>query len=104
MSATPAAAPSAPRQLKAVPASGGGVQLTWLAPTSTGGSPLLNYKVYRTGGAGAAGGKVIFTVAPDQLTFTDTTALPRVWYAYIVSARNVIGESQASNIVIIRLQ
>jgi len=101
-SATPTAPstrPSAPRSLK-VARVAGGAQLTWLAPTSNGGSSVTSYKVYRTGGAGT----VIFTVPGSQLTLTDSTGAPKTWYAYVVSAVNSVGESQASNIVTFKTQ
>jgi subtilisin family serine protease len=101
-SATPAAPltrPSAPRSLKAQKVSGG-IQLTWLAPTSNGGSPITSYRVYRTGGAGA----VVFTVQAAQLSLLDGTGLSRTYYAYVVSAVNSVGESQASNIVTVKTQ
>lgn len=94
----PATRPSAPRSLKAQKVTGG-IQLTWLAPTSTGGSPLISYKLYRTGGAA-----VTFTVPASQLSYLDTTVASRTWYAYVVSAINGVGESQASNIVAVKSQ
>ena len=39
--------PSAPRNLSAVRAATRGVQLSWSAPTSTGGAPSVTYNVYR---------------------------------------------------------
>ena len=96
----PATRPTAPRSLKAqkVPT---GIQLTWLPPTSDGGSPITGYKVYRTGGCC---GTAIFFVPPSDLTFTDATGAARTWYAYIVSATNAVGESPASNIVAVKTQ
>jgi len=101
-SATPTAPitrPSAPRSLKAQKVAGG-VQLTWLVPTSNGGSSITSYRVYRTGGAGS----VVFTVPASQLSLLDGTGLPRTYYAYVVSAVNAVGESQASNIVTVKTQ
>ena len=95
----PATRPSAPRSLKALKV-GAAIQLTWVAPSSNGGSSILNYKVYRTGG----GPNVTFTVPASQLSLLDSSVGPKTWYAYVVSAVNAAGESQASNIALIKSQ
>jgi fibronectin type 3 domain-containing protein len=95
----PATRPSAPRSLKAAKVPGG-IQLTWAAPTSNGGSAITSYRVYRTGGART----VVFTVPGAQLSLLDGTGASKTWYAYVVSAVNSVGESQASNIVTIKTQ
>jgi subtilisin len=94
----PPTAPSPPRSLKAQKV-GEDIRLTWLAPSSTGGSPVTHYRVYRTGGSGGA---VVVVIPVPTLTFTDTTVAPSTWYAYIVTAVNGVGESNASNIVAIK--
>ena len=99
VSATPATTPSPPRSLKVV-RSGTALQLTWLAPTSTGGSPITNYRIHRTDGTGAA---LIRTIGvPSPLAYLDTQIQPKQWYAYVVTAINAVGESTASNIVYIK--
>ncbi len=70
VSATPATTPSAPRSLKVTKPVGGGLQLTWLAPTSTGGSPITAYRIHRTDGTGAA--LIRRIVVPSPLSFLDT--------------------------------
>jgi predicted phage tail protein len=95
----PITVPSAPRQLKAQKVQGG-IRLTWLAPTSNGGSPLTAYRVYRSGGPQS----VVWTLLPGNLTFTDTTVAPRTYYGYAVRAVNVAGESAASNVVLVKTQ
>jgi subtilisin family serine protease len=99
VSATPATAPSPPRSLKVAKAPGGGLQLTWLAPSSTGGSPITNYRIHRTDGTGAA---LIRTAGASPLSFLDTQIASKQWYAYVVTAINAVGESTASNIVYIK--
>ena len=95
----PATRPSAPRSLKGTKVAGG-IQLTWLAPSSNGGSEILSYRVYRTGGPAT----VTFNVPASQLSLLDTSVAPKTWYAYVVSAVNAVGESQASNIVLLKSQ
>jgi titin len=99
VSATPATRPSAPRSLKAQKVFGG-IQLTWQVPTSNGGSPITAYRIYRTGGPAT----VTVTVPASQLSYLDMGTVRNTWYAYVVSATNAVGESQASNIVLIKAQ
>ncbi len=86
--ATPATVPSAPTGLSAV-AGDAQVALSWLAPTSTGGSPITGYTV---------------TAAPDGKTCTPGAALTCVVsgltngiaYTFTVTATNGVGPSLAS--------
>lgn len=97
-SATPATTPSPPRSLKVTRVSGG-LRLTWVAPSSTGGSAITSYRIYRTDGNG---GSRTFTLPASPLSYTDSALAPKTWYAYIVTAINGVGESTASNIVYIK--
>ena len=85
VSATPATTPSPPRSLKVTKPVGGGLLLTWLAPSSTGGSPITAYRIHRTDGTGAA---LIRPVGASPLSFLDTQIGSKQWYAYVVTAMN----------------
>ena len=98
VSATPATTPSPPRTLKVARVTEG-FKLTWVAPSSAGGSAVVTYKIYRTDGSG---GSRTFSVPATALTYTDTALAPKTWYAYIVTAINGVGESTSSNIVTIK--
>ena len=99
VSATPATTPSPPRTLKVTKPAGGGLLLTWIAPSSTGGSPITAYRIHRTDGTGAA---LIRTFGPSPLSYLDTQIASKQWYAYVVTAINAVGESTASNIVYLK--
>ena len=84
-----AAVPGAPRNLQVtVNPSGTAATMTWTAPASDGGSPILGYTVDRTGAAPA-----------DQVTLSKTwTGLtPGANYLFSVSARNAIGTGPAAS-------
>jgi fibronectin type 3 domain-containing protein len=89
----PPAPPSAPQNLAAT---GGNAQvgLTWQAPGSNGGSPITNYKIYRSL---APGSETLLTTVGNVLTYTDTTVTNGVTYYYQVSAVNSPGEGAKSN-------
>jgi parallel beta-helix repeat protein len=89
----PAAAPAAPQSLQAT-AGENIVELTWTAPTSDGGSPITEYRIYRTTSSGA--GYTQIGSSPTT-SFTDTAVSRGVTYYYIVRAINIIGQSPDSN-------
>jgi len=68
--------------------------VTWSAPTSDGGSSLINYKIYRQTGSGSF--SLIATTTQSVLTINDTvpTALNQS-YTYKITALNNVGESTA---------
>ncbi|MDD1756027.1 MAG: fibronectin type III domain-containing protein [Methanomassiliicoccales archaeon] len=92
-SAIPATVPSAPQGLAATTANTQ-ITLTWMAPSSDGGSAITNYSVYR--GTSSGGETPLITIG-NLLTYTDTGLTIGQDYYYKVSAVNSIGESPLSN-------
>src|SRR5439155_1704606 len=91
-SATPATPPGAPQGLSATPGDAT-VSLTWSPPSSNGGSPITNYRVYRST---TSGGETFLTNAGNVLTYTDTGLTNGQTYFYKVSAENSQGEGPLS--------
>src|SRR5437016_511469 len=89
----PPTPPSAPQNLAAT---GGNAQvaLTWQAPASDGGSPIMNYKIYR---GLAPTTETLLTTVGNVLTYTDTAVTNGVTYYYQISAVNAAGEGPRSN-------
>jgi len=85
--------PSAPRSLQAT-SGDAQVALTWEAPSSDGGSPITNYRIYR----GTTSGTLAFLAEVGTvLAYTDTAATNGQTYYYQVSAFNGAGEGPQSN-------
>src|SRR5207302_6045462 len=87
-----AAVPGAPTNLGAVPATGKGVQLSWTAPSNTGGSAITAYKVYR-GSSSSGPWAIVASVGGTTTTYRDTTTTRGAAYYYEVTAVNSAGES-----------
>jgi hypothetical protein len=86
--------PSAPQNLTGAPARGKGVQLSWSAPASNGGSPITGYNIYRST---VSGGETLLTSVGNVTSFKDTSTTRGQTYYYIVKAVNAAGEGPASN-------
>jgi len=82
--------PSAPQNIQA--SSGDGfVNLTWNAPSSDGGSAIVEYNIYRNDTAG-----VYDTILAGQLWYNDTNVINGLTYSYNVSAFNDFAEGPKS--------
>ncbi len=93
VSATPAPTPpSAPRNLAGTPGDGR-VVLDWIAPSSNGGSAIMNYSLYRGATAGA---ETLLATLGNVSAFTDLGLINGDAYYYRVSAVNGIGEGPMS--------
>src|SRR5439155_1404393 len=95
-SATPAAphtAPGAPRDLVAT-AGDASVSLSWSPPSSDGGAPITNYKIYR--GTVSGGQLSLIATVRDVRSYTDSPLTNGKSYYYKVTALNEVGEGQAS--------
>ncbi len=89
----PPTAPGAPTGLVATPGNGQ-VGLTWVAPASTGGSPITGYRVYR--GIASGGETLRTTLGAGTTTFADAGLTNGTTYYYQVTAVNAVGESPRS--------
>lgn len=89
-----AEAPGAPRDLRAEsgPMSRE-ITLTWAAPESDGGIPLLGYRITRTP---AAGGASVTREVADVRSYTDTGLETGASYIYEVAAFNAAGAGPAA--------
>jgi fibronectin type 3 domain-containing protein len=85
--------PTAPQYLRAT-GGVGYVNLTWSPPSSNGGTPVTNYKIYR--GIMSGGESLVATIG-NQLTWIDNTVDEGATYYYRVSAVNYAGEGPQSN-------
>jgi len=92
-SATPLALPDAPADLLAE-ASNDLISLSWLAPASTGGAPLLEFRVHR--GTSPDTLELLRTLAPSTLTLRDVDIVVGTTYFYAVSAVTMAGEGPRS--------
>jgi fibronectin type 3 domain-containing protein len=94
-SATPSAGRTVPDAPQALIATAGNrsVRLDWSAPATNGGSPIINYTVYR--GVEAAN-LTRFNSGVTALTMLDATVTNGVTYYYEVTAVNAIGEGPRS--------
>ncbi|MGD0818111.1 MAG: fibronectin type III domain-containing protein [Methanomassiliicoccales archaeon] len=70
----------------------GKVTLTWTAPVNTGGSPIIDYKIYR----GISAASLVKIGNSSIATFVDNTAVPGSTFYYKISSVNVVGEGNQS--------
>src|SRR5439155_17806246 len=91
-SATTFSIPSAPQNLQAT-GHIGNVTLSWQAP-SNGGSPITNYKIYRSSSSGTEG---LYATIGNVTSYTNTGLPNGDTYYYKIAAVNSIGTSTLSN-------
>src|SRR5262249_45209827 len=70
------------------------VTLSWSAPTSTGGSSIIGYNLYRST---VSGSETLLTSLSNVTSFTDYGAANGTTYYYKVTAVNSVGEGSLSN-------
>ncbi len=94
-SATTWTTPSAPRQLVAEAGSAlGEVDISWMQPSSTGGTTLSYYRLYR---ATDSSGPFTHIASPSGTSYTDSGRTLATAYYYRAIAVNVVGAGPVSN-------
>lgn len=89
----PITIPGPPQNLKAF-AANRRVSLSWSAPGTDGGSPIIGYKIYR---GVVSGGEIFLANAGNVLRYSDNAAMNGNMYFYKIKAVTAIGESDFSN-------
>ena len=90
--ASPVTVPGAPTGLVAVALKPRGVQLSWSAPSSTGGSVVTGYQIYRSSVSGA---ETLIATIGNLTTYADTSVTKGLHY-YRVAAVNNAGTGALS--------
>lgn len=88
-------APSAPTSLSAVSVSGTQINLSWAAPSNTGGSPITGYKIESKKGTGSYE-VLVPNTGNTATTYPHTGLTTATTYYYRVYAVNSIGTSSPS--------
>ncbi|MBC7630457.1 fibronectin type III domain-containing protein, partial [Aeromicrobium sp.] len=89
VSASPSASTSASTtSTTATVANGKGIALSWVSPSSNGGSAITGYRVYRDG---------VPLTTVSRTTYRDTSTTSGTAYSHAVSAVNAVGESANSS-------
>src|SRR5207249_9850486 len=84
---------SAPQNLQAT-AGIGSVTLSWQVPSTNGGSPITNYKIYRSSSSGTEG---LYATIGNVTSYTNTGLASGHTYFYKVTAVNSAGTSPQSD-------
>jgi len=92
INATPRTIPTAPQNLQAI-ARNASILLTWQAPSSNGGSVIINYKIYR---GSASDAETYLTTIGKILNYTDMGLSNGITYYYKISAVNRLDEGHLS--------
>ena len=85
--------PSPPRNLQATTGDGY-VNLSWEPPEDDGGSPITEYRIYKSN---SSGDEAFLVSVGKKLYYNDTNVTNGRTYSYFVTAANRLGESPASN-------
>lgn len=89
--------PGAPTSLAAVSDLRRGIDLTWNAPTSSGGSAITGYRIYRGTSSGSESFYVSVTCTATTCSYRDTSAKKGLRSYYTVAAVNAAGIGPVSN-------
>ncbi len=96
-SATTWTVPSAPTSLVATPLSQSQINLSWIAPSNTGGTPLTGYKIERRDSCAGSFSTLVANTGNTSTTYSSRGLVNGTCYEYRVLAHNAVGISLASN-------
>lgn len=96
-SAATLSVPSKPTSLAATAFSFSQIDLSWVAPSSSGGSAITGYNIERSGDGGSTWGTVASNTGTTATEYSDTGLAPSTTYTYRVSAINAVGTGLPSD-------
>jgi hypothetical protein len=89
--------PAAPTGLSATTTSSSQINLSWIAPSSNGGSTITGYEIDRSANGGSTWSTIVTNTASASTIFTDTGLAAGTTYTYKVEAINSVGTGPSSN-------
>ncbi len=89
--------PSAPASLTANAISSSQINLTWAAPSNTGGTPVNGYKIERRNSCAGNFLTIVTNTTNTNTAYSDMGLVNGTCYQYRVFAHNAVGTSLASN-------
>jgi hypothetical protein len=89
--------PAHPTGLTATAVSSSKINLSWIAPSNNGGSPIIYYNIERSTNGGTTWSTILSNIG-NTTTYFNTGLGANTTYNYRVSAVNAIGTSSPSNI------
>ena len=97
VSATTWTVPNGPTSLTANAISSSKINLSWIAPTNTGGTPVTGYKIQKRDSCAGSFSTLVANTSNTNTTYSNTDLVNGTCYQYRVFAINVVGTSMASN-------
>ena len=95
----PVTAPDAPTTLTATASGGSRINLSWTAPSNTGGESITGYKIEVSADTGRSWMDLIANTGNTATGYAHTGLAPGTTRYYRVSAMNSVGTGPASNVV-----
>lgn len=89
--------PQSPTNLSATSISSSQINLSWDAPSDTGGSAITGYSIERSTDSGSTWNALDANTGSSSTAYSDTGLTPSTSYMYRVSAINSVGTSSPSN-------
>jgi len=96
-SATTWTVSNTPTSLTSIPVSQSQINLSWTAPSNTGGTLLTGYKIERRDACAGSFSTLVANTSNTSTTYSNTGLVNGTCYEYRVYAHNVVGTSLASN-------
>src|SRR3970282_2150760 len=95
--ATTWTAPNSPTSLTANAISSSQINLSWITPTNTGGTPVTGYMIQKDDSSTGRFSTLVANTSNTSVTYSNTGLLNGTCYQYRVFAHNAVGTSMASN-------
>src|SRR3970040_2287833 len=89
--------PNSPTSLTANAISSSQINLSWITPTNTGGTPVTGYMIQKRDSCTGSFSTLVVNISNTSTTYSNTGLVNGTCYQYRVFAHNAVGTSMASN-------
>src|SRR3990172_3988039 len=89
--------PNSPTSLTANAISSSQINLSWITPTNTGGTPVIGYMIQKRDSCTGSFSTLVANTGNTSTTYSNTGLVNGTCYEYRVFSHNVVGTSLASN-------